>query len=124
MKEASCLYNIISFVSSSLRHVETLTILCRLANGVLIDENKLQDKLSLIYSVKKFNLFIEMNNLFLTNFNDIAYTSSLSSKEAVHVNVYRNKKNEIKRVRIYTLPLVSNITNIPNGSEDTYQLIE
>lgn len=121
MKNASCLYDIIHFVSSSLRHVETLTILCRLANGVSIDENKLRDCLSYIYSVKTFKLFIEMNNLLRINFNDIAYTSPFWIEKAVHVNVYRNKDNQIKRVRIYTLPLVSNISN---DFEDTYQLIE
>jgi len=33
---------------------------------------------------------------------------------------YRDKNDEIKRVHIYTLPLVSKIANLPNNSEDIY----
>jgi hypothetical protein len=118
MSDASCLYDIIRFISNTLRHVETLTILCRLADGISIDEDKLRDYLSLAYSVKKLKLFIEMNNL--PNFDHKAYTNQFWIDGNIYVNIYRTKCNQIKRVRIYTLPLVSKISN---HSEDMYKLI-
>jgi hypothetical protein len=129
MKDVSCLYNIIRFVSSTLRHVKTLTILCRFADGVFIDEEKFRNYLSFAYSINKYKLFIEMNNLpkpisGQSNFDETAYAYPFWIDKGVHVNIYRNKDNEIKRVRIYTLPLVSKISNLPKHSEDMYKLIK
>jgi len=51
------------FISSKLHHIKTLTIFCQFADGVFIDEEKLRNYLSFTYSVNKYKLFIEMNNL-------------------------------------------------------------
>jgi hypothetical protein len=109
--------------------VKTLTILCRFADGVFIDEEKFRNYLSFAYSINKYKLFIEMNNLpkpisGQSNFDETAYAYPFWIDKGVHVNIYRNKDNEIKRVRIYTLPLVSKISNLPKHSEDMYKLIK
>lgn len=129
MKNASCLYDIIRFVSSRLRHVKILTILCRFADGIFIDEENLRNYLSFIYSVKKYKLFIEMNNLPKPMFDQLAFDEKAYAypfwiDKGVHTNIYRNKDDQIKRVRIYTLPLVSKISNLPTHPEDMYIFIK
>jgi hypothetical protein len=118
MKNASCLYDIIRFISSTLHYIQTLTIICRFADGIFIDEEKLRNYLSFTYSVKKYKLFIEMNYLPKSSFDEKAYTYPFWIEKGIHVNIYRNKDDQIKRVRIYTLPLDLKIVNLPNQSED------
>jgi len=124
MKTAECLYDIIRFISSTLHHIQTLTIICRFADGIFIDEEKLRNYLSFTYSVKKYKLFIEMNNLPKSSFDETAYIYPFWIEKGIHVNIYRNKDEQIKRVRIYTLPLDSKIVNPPNNSEDIFKLIK
>lgn len=127
MTKASCLYDIIRFVSTTLRHLKTLTILCRFADGILIDEEKLRNYFSHCYSVDNYKLFIEMNDFPQPMFNQFTFDETAFSypfwfNKDIHVNIYRNKDNEIKRVRIYTLPLVSKITNLLDLTQDIYKL--
>jgi len=119
MNDASCLYDIIRFVSSTLHDVKTLTIRCRFADGIFIDEQKFRNYLSFLYSVNNSKLFIAMTNL--STFNETAYTYPFWIDKGVRVNIYRNKDEQIKRVRIYTLPLVSKVSNLP---DDFYHLVK
>jgi hypothetical protein len=127
MKDPSSLYDIIRFVSSTLHHVRTLTILCRFVDGIYIDEDKFRNYLSFVYSVINYKLFIEMNNLSKPiydqmTFNETAYSYPFWIDKGIRVNIYRNKIDEqIKRVRIYTLPLVSKVINYV---DDFYQLVK
>lgn len=128
IQNPSSLYDIIRFVSSSLRQVENFTILCRFSDGISFDEETFRSLLSFTYSVKKLQLFIEMNNsTFIPfhqfNFNEKAYTYPFWIEKNLHANIYRNENDHIKRVRIYTLPLSTKIVNSPNHFDDTYQTI-
>lgn len=122
MKNPSCLYGIIQFVSNILHNVKTLTILCRFIDGIFIDEDKFRNYLSFVYSVKNYKLFIEMNDL--PAFNETAYAYPFWINKGIRVNIYRSKDEQIKRVRIYTLPLVSKVANLSNYSNDFYQLVK
>ena len=102
MKDPSSLYEIIRFVSDTLRYVQTLTILCRLADNIILDEDKFRHYLSFVYSVNEFRLFIEMNNLSQTTFDPSAYTYPFWTEKNIHVNIYRINDEEIRHVRIYT----------------------
>ena len=119
MKDPSSLYDIIRFISNTLHYVQTSTIVCRFADGIFIDEEKFRHYLSFTYSVKNYKFFIEMNNLPM--FNETAYSYPFWMDKGIRVNIYQAKDKQIKRVRIYTLPLVPKISNLPNDFDDFYQ---
>lgn len=99
-------YGILRLVSTALRSVQTLTILCRFADGIVIDEEKFRYYLSFIYSVNKFQFHLEMNNLPPTSFNQSAYEHSFWTEKNLHVNIYRSNAESIGHLRIYTLPCI------------------
>lgn len=128
--DASSLYDILRFVSSALRSVTTLTILCRFADGIVIEEEKFRNYSSFLYSVNKYQLFVEMNNLSTpmddqSTFNESEYAQPFWTARNVQVNIYRTKEKQIKCVRIYTLPLVPKVSNLPDYSDsnDWYKLL-
>lgn len=56
--------------------------------------------LSFACSVKRFEIFIETNNL--SNVDENAYAYPFWINKNIHINIYRNRINETKRIRIYT----------------------
>lgn len=125
MKNPSSLYDLLRFISSTLHNIKTLTILCRFADDIFIDEEKFRNYLSFLYSINNYQLFIEMNNLFKsTTFSETAYAYPFWIDKGIRVNIYRNEDKQIKRIRIYTLPLISKVANLPNYSDNFYQLVK
>ena len=113
-------YGIISLVSSVLRSVQTLTILCRFADGIVIDEEKFRYYLSSVYSVNKFRFFLEMNDLPQSSFNQSAYEHPFWTDKKIHVNIYRSNDEHIKHLRIYTLPKKH---HLPHQLNRSFQLV-
>ena len=122
IRSAASLYNVIRFVTDLLRSVSKLTILCRFADEIHVDEDKLRLYLSFAYSVKELKLFIEMKNL--SNFDPTTFAYPFWTDRNVHVNISRNQDKQIQRACIYTLPLTRKIANLLNESQDIdYHLI-
>ncbi len=57
-------------------------------------------------------------------FNETAYSYPFWIEKGIRLNIYRDNDDQIKRVRIYTLPLVSKVSNLPGYSDDFYQLVK